>query len=668
MPKTIESTHWFRNLTLALGLLIVSGLSYGLLANKMGFFLDDWYIIGTYRAFGVSRFIEYFQGDRPLLSYVYLIFMPIFKDSIFGWQIFALIAKWLSALALWWLLNLTMPLRRFFNYAVALIFAIFPGFQFHNYVIMYSQTYVLFVVYLLSFVFMVKAIQSPKRYILYILLAVICQFIGLVPMEYFYGLEFARPVLLFLLIPPASFWKRLRLTLKTYWPYAWVFFGFTFFRIFNANNFGYKIGLLEQLKSAPKDTILNLLVNTSQTLFETCLKVWYQAGRILMFEFGRNAFLLSVLSAILLFIFLLIIKLHKTDLKKPISGYFIFFGLFLILAAMAPFIAAGFKITLEFPSNRFMLPLSIGASIFSVSLIDWSLRTEKQKLFLLSILACLSIGSNFLVAQEYANAWQAQTNFFSQLVWRAPQLKPNTALLTPVFPFSQYFSGLSLTAPLNAIYAPDHRGNPLPYYIIQTASDERTPNMDFSVNKPLEASGRSLTFKGNTSETIALYMPSHGCLQVLSPDLNPAAFAEDRYAENWSEIIPLSNLTRIEATTTEPAQLPAKYFGKVSTDNWCYYFQKAESANQQSNWAETTRLWEEVEKKGLKPDSPADYLPFIKAILMAGNPTAALEISTSLNDLDSFTRTNLCQIWSTQKPEIIKSISGPWHLWQCEGK
>ncbi|HSN95326.1 MAG TPA: hypothetical protein VLR89_09745, partial [Anaerolineaceae bacterium] len=112
MPKTGKSTNWYGNFTLALSLLIVTGLSYGLLAKKMGFFLDDWYIIGTYRAFGVSRFIEYFQGDRPLLSYVYLIFMPIFKDSILGWQIFALIAKWLSALTLWWLLDLTLPSRR----------------------------------------------------------------------------------------------------------------------------------------------------------------------------------------------------------------------------------------------------------------------------------------------------------------------------------------------------------------------------------------------------------------------------------------------------------------------------------------------------------------------------------------------------------------------------
>ncbi len=663
MPKkTIQ------NIALGLSILIVICLSYALRINKTGFFLDDWYIIGTYRAFGVSRFIEYFQGDRPLLSYIYLIFMPIFKDSILGWQIFALISKWLSALVLWWLLNLVMPMRRLFNYGVALIFAIFPGFQFHNFVIMYSQTYMLFVVYLLSFVFMVKAIQSPKRYIIYTLLAVLCQFIGLVPMEYFYGLDFARPVILFLLIPPSSFWKRLGSTLKTYWPYALVFFGFTFYRVFNANNFGYKIGLLEQLKVAPKDTILNLFVNIFQTLFEACLKVWYQAGRILMFDFGRNAFILSIFSAVLLFIFLLILRIHKNSPKEPISGYFIFFGLFLILAAMAPFIAAGFEITLDFPTNRFMLPLSIGASFFIIALIDWSLRTEKQKIFLLSTLASLSIGSNFLVATEYANAWKLQTNFFSQLVWRAPQLKPNTALLTPVFPFSQYFSGLSLTAPLNAIYAPNHQGNPLPYYIIQTASLERTPDMDFSANKTLKASGRSLTFEGNSSDTVALYMPTKGCLQVISPDLDPAAFAEDRYAENWREIIPLSNLSRIEVNPSEPVRLPAKYFGEVSTETWCYYFQKAESANQQGNWPETARLYAEVNEKNLKPDSPADYLPFIKAILMAGKPTAALEISTSLRDLDSFTRTNLCQIWSTQKPEIIESISGPWRLWQCEGK
>ena len=373
--------------------------------------------------------------------------MPIFKDSILGWQIFALIAKWLSALVLWCLLNLTIPTHRFFNYSVALLFAIFPGFKFHNFVIMYSQTYMLFVVYLLSFVFMVKAIQSPKRYILYTLLAVICQFIGLVPMEYFYGLEFARPVLLFLLMASASFWKRLGSMLKAYWPYALVFFGFTFFRIFNASDFGYKIGLLEQLKSAPKETILTLFINIFKTLLDTCLKVWYEAARILMLESGRNAFILSALSALFLFIFLLLTKIYKAGPKKHVSWQFIILGLFLILAAMAPFVAAGFTINLDFPNNRFMLPLSIGASFFIISLLDWSIRTEKQKAFLLSILVCLSIGANYLVATEYANAWKAQTNFFTQLVWRAPQIKTQYRTSYTAFPVFQllfwFFSHLT---------------------------------------------------------------------------------------------------------------------------------------------------------------------------------------------------------------------------------
>lgn len=657
------------NLLLGLSILAAVVLSYALRIHKTGFFLDDWYIIGTYRAFGASRFVEYFSGDRPYLAYLYQIFMPIFRDSIPGWQIFALVTKYLSALVFWRLLSVALPGRNAFNYAAALLFAVYPGFQFHNFVIMYSQTYLLFAVYLLSYLFMIKAIRLPERAWVYTIPAILCQFIGIVPMEYFYGLELARPVVLFCLFEGLTTKDRFKSALRAYWPYTVVFLGFTFFRIVNSSKFGYPIGILSQLKDAPQQTILSIFLKAAQTLFEACINLWYQAGQILLYAFGRETFILTLLSAVaFLAFFFFITKIQKADSRGTGSGSLIFLGLFLILVAMTPFIAAGFKITLEFPNNRFMLALSIGASIFSVALLDWALRTQNQKIFLMSVLVSLSIGSNFAVTRAYEKVWRAQTDFFRQLVWRAPQIKPNTALLTPEFPFAQYFSGFSLTAPLNAIYAPERKGNPLPYYIIQTASDERTANMDFSAGKPLRAAARSLNFEGNTSDTLALYMPPRGCLQVLAPDFDPAAFKDEETSDYWQEIIPLSNLNRIETDPATPAELPARYFGTVSTNTWCYYFQKAELANQRGDWKESARLYALTIEKELKPDTAADYLPFIRAILKAGNPAAALEISISLKDLDTFTKSSLCQIWSSQKSEFLASISSSMKLWECETK
>jgi len=201
--KNILPPNWSNKFFFPAFLLGLTILTYGLLSFSLGFYLDDWYIALYQKYFGASGFIKFFEEDRPFLAYVYMLFLPIFKDSRAGWQIFAVITRWLATVSFWVLLNQLFPrLKKLWKFA-AILFLVYPGFQFHWFAIMYSQVYLLMAIYFGSYLFMLKAFNQRKigfAYIGWTLAALVSLVVGIVPMEYFYGMELFRPIVLWLLL------------------------------------------------------------------------------------------------------------------------------------------------------------------------------------------------------------------------------------------------------------------------------------------------------------------------------------------------------------------------------------------------------------------------------------------------------------------------------------
>jgi len=180
-------------------------LAYGLLTFKQGFYLDDWYIILFKEKLGNSGFLLYFSKDRPFLSYPYILLMSIFGESSVGWSIFAIFMRWIASCSFWMLLNKAFPDRKTLWKWTTVIFAVYPGFKFHWFSIMYSFAYIFLTFYFFSYYFMLKAIKKvdqPGPYLLWTLIGVICLILGIVPQEYFYGMELFRPVFLYLVFIP----------------------------------------------------------------------------------------------------------------------------------------------------------------------------------------------------------------------------------------------------------------------------------------------------------------------------------------------------------------------------------------------------------------------------------------------------------------------------------
>lgn len=635
-------------------LLGLTVLAYGLYATSLGFFLDDWYIARHQNIFGGSGFFQFFQEDRPFLAYVYRIFVPIFGDNPTAWQIFALFTRWLTAVSFWVVLNNLFPAQKKIWKWSAILFLIYPGFQFHWFAIMYSQVYFLMAVYFISFLFMQKAIISRNSWWTYAgftLASLICLIIGIVPMEYFYGIELIRPVVLWFIlrrIYPQPL-KTLGRTLLHWLPYLAVYAGFTGYRILYSSKYSYQVGILNQFSGDPVTALLDLVSKIFWSVYDAALAAWWNLiqlfNRELRASVSKTMLILIFISGLIVFLVLSRKDNLNTEERKKSYGWVVMLcGLLLTLFALIPFTAASFEVSLEFPNNRFLLALSPGIALFIAGAAEEFLRTEKQKIIVVAVLSGLAVGSQFIASNGYKTHWNAQEDFFWQLTWRAPALEPGTALVSEDLPFSKYFSGTSLSAPLNMIYDPGNKTSNLNYHIILTSSPlgDAIPSYDPGI--PFEISYRGLDFHGNTNDLIVFYKPPKGCLRLLSSEVSPDEFRYSDRAALWAKSIPRSNLDLIITNPTVPAVPDAKYFGEENTNQWCYYFEKADLARQQQDWTKVIEIYDQAGNAGFSPGNIPEWLPLMEAYFQTGQVDLALQINNIFAPTDPTETATLCRL------------------------
>ncbi|HWR66667.1 MAG TPA: hypothetical protein VN364_11160 [Bellilinea sp.] len=662
-------------------LLLLTVLTYGLFAFRQGFYLDDWYITLYQKYFGASGFIKFFQEDRPFLGYVYRIFLPIFKDSPAAWHIFAVFTRWLVTLTFWGGLNKLFPSQNKLWKWATILFLVYPGFQFHWFAIMYSQVYLLMAVYFASYIFMSKAVNQRKPwwgYALWTAAALISIVIGIVPMEYFYGMELFRPIVLYLLLRreyPRPL-KAVSQALLHWLPYLAIFAGFTAFRIINSSAYSYQVGMLDLLANNPIGAIKDLVVSAVLAVYDATLKAWWNPSQL----FDRD--LLTPTSVAMLILMLIAGGLTWFVLSRKDSPEYndaaasrnwivLGSGLLLTVVALLPFLAAAFSVSLEFPSNRFLLSLAPGISIFLVGAANEFLRTEKQKIILIAALCALAVGSQFMTARGFVTKWEAQQDFFWQLTWRAPGLEPGTALVSEDLPFSQYFSGTSLTAPLNLIYSPQNDTARLNNVFLLTSSPQADAIPIYEPGKEIQYSFRYLDFSGSTDALIIFVKPANGCLRLLSPENSPEEFVYSNRYSFWHDSIPLSNLDRISVNAPTPAVPPVKYFGEGNQNQWCFYFENADLARQQQEWGKVIDFFNQANSAGFAPTNIPEWLPLMEAYLSTDQIDKAVVVSAGITAEDPTETASLCSLLiktfseSNTSADDKGKITGMINLHQC---
>jgi hypothetical protein len=606
----------------------VAILAYGLLTPWMGFYWDDWVFVWLLKHHGSVELARSFLPFDPLVSPFFLITSSIFGTNAFAWQIFALVVRILVSLAALWTFNQIWPQYSRKVIWAAFFFLVYPGYAQQWVAFTHSnQEWISLGFFILSLGLTAKSLREnlSKKWLLF---ALIAQFIGSATTEYFLGMEFLRPIIIWIVISqPGDTLRKRVIDTSRYWGIGylpvWLFAGIGQYLFHRSPYYGgHSFGVDLSERGIPT-LISSLLRDIVPTLRVSAFDAWTQTFNLITSSLSSLTDWLTLGLIILSFIGLAFYFRHlqSTNLENRGDSWAaqaIILGLVGIIGGRLPSWLAGLPIVLRFDWDRLFISMLFGTSLLTAGLIDYLVKEGYRKELFISLLIALAIGMQFQQANTFRRDWQNQKNFFWQLDWRAPALKPDTVLLTDQLPL-QYVADLQLSAPLNLMYTPD--GSSFSYmllYVKNRLGGSMLPKL--APNLPIDGGYRTVKFQSTTSNIAVIYQPSDGCLQVLDPRYVSSNTFSD-LSPNLNNNLDLSNVSQIEKNPNGAD--PKQFFGQEPAHTWCYYFEKAAFAQQFGDWKEVIHNYELATSAGYTSMLPSENLVFIEAFARSGNTKKA---------------------------------------------
>jgi hypothetical protein len=626
---------------------LITLIAYGLLLPFTGFYWDDWPFAWIARFLGPSEFNPAFAPFRPFLGPIFYFTTSLVPPVPLYWQIFALVIRFILGISAWWMFKQIWPKRPRIALIAAFFILIFPGYSQHWVAFTHiNQELIPFIFYLLSFGFTFKALRAENP-AAHIIIALLLQLCGIFPTEYFFGIEGLRFLFLFSFFQ-GDLIERFTKTLKTWWPYLLIWMLNAAWLIYY-----YKFGPYTSyaVTATQSFTVLPFLQEALDALWKAGFYIWIQVLALTFTSLPAPASLLTLGLVALSFAFLTpylknVVQENDSEATRSAAISFIIIGILGILLGRLPSLAAELPLTLQSSYDRFMVSMMIGGSLFLLGVIELLFKDSRIKTYIFALIIALGIGQQFFNANIFRRDWENQRDIYWQMTWRMPALKPNTILLTHQMPID-YETDASFTAPINWMYAPvvsevKPSRSDLPYLMLYTEKrigGSTLPALE--PNIPITFLYRTVTFHGNTSQAVVIYMPQDGCLRVLDPTQGDM----DVYAklpDVLTNAIPLSDPSRI-ITDANPAATPM--FFPEPKHEWCYYFTKAELAQQMDDYQKVVSLGNEAISLGYKPTDQNEWLVFIKAYALTGDMQTAESISTAALAEDARVRRGVCSAW-----------------------
>jgi hypothetical protein len=633
-------------------ILLVMLLAYGWQITRLGFYWDDWVFVYRYQTLGVFRTMYY--GDTRQLGVLALLPGFLFAgDSPVRWHIYILLLRWASVLIMMWGLNRLWPGHVTSVTIMALLFSVYPAFTQQSISVVYSVQFFSYALFLLSLTLTILAARNPRRFWPLTILAMVAQALHPMMIEYFFGLEFIRPLVLFFLQSGSNNVEKAKKALLGWLPYTLVMAGYVAWRVglfgSSFNTYEYKT-LPSLFRADPAGTLLDQSRYALQDIVQVVLTTWQSTVQPDLIDWAQPynffTFLISALVAGALFYILP--RLRQADAHPDGDGFqfqAITLGLFTVLVGFLPaWFVTRHIIQPGYFGDRLALASMLGASMLVVGVIEFLANSQRRRdLLVFSILIGLAVGLQMRIANDYRWDWVRQSRTYWQTYWRAPALKEGTVLVgngaisattnnyTGIFAFSNLYGQYKIPASMWYVNyyktsIPDNLGSFLAGTF--THADKIT----------------RVQFEVTPRNSLGIYYEAEGtrlvrCLKVLTGDelLTTEIPAEYRDAARFSDpglILPEGPLP------------PAHIFGPEPPADWCMFFEKAELARQLGNWKQVISLKKEADRLGLSALTPYEYTPFIEAYGMSGEWDNALKLSLeSYKDLKK-TRDAVCLVWS----------------------
>jgi len=650
-------TNW----TIAIYLLVLCVLAYGLLIPTLGYYWDDWPYAYINHMFGPGGYPEFVASDRPYSAWIFMGLTALLGEEPLGYHIVSILLYWICAILFWLFMRTLWPEWKKEAFWAALIFTVYPGFLGHPNAIIYSHHYIAMALYFFSLIGNLHALKGGEKDWLWHIPSALAMSVSQFSIEYYLGWEAVRVLMVWFVLRRKN--KNLKKNIRTSFfhllPYWVGTFGFLVWRVLL---FGFPT--YQPLGGGEVDPISKMFFLT--TLFEVreaAVQVW---GRVFPklspepFSRGFWSLYLGLIMITTAFTLMILRNSKKFTSRKEESSraQFSHFAFILalvgVLTAGLPFWLTGLSVDIEGFSSRFTLPFIPWAVLLLVALLHVLDKTIlKQVPLVVTILVAVivggSTGSQFWNANIYRNDWKEVQRYIIEMTHRIPKMEPGTTLIINDMRFLDLYSDNSLTAMVNWTYSPGRVSEDLNYmvYYLSVRLGLGLPALEPGL--PIEQDYRSLHFDGSTDKLLVVYSDLEGCLRVLDDrhlDWLPASFPEAMIPA-----LPLSNFSVIDGDA-ERAQPPQNIFDISQTPTWCTYFEDAELASQLGDWERVAEIGDIAYALEDDAEELTEHFVFIDGYLRGGQVQKAWDLSQMLSQRSQNVYNQaLCDLWNTVEDE-----------------
>jgi hypothetical protein len=661
--KSWVTNRYFPEWSVIIAIGVASILAFGLLIPSLGYYFDDW--PNVYVLYTQGDLWEYLKFDRPFSAWTFLVTAPILGVRPLNWHIFTLIIRCLVSIGMWWTFCQVWPQRKTEVGWMALLFAVHPVFTQQAIALTYSQNFLTYALYFLSMGSMFAAQQNRRWFWPLSVLAVTSTIVHIFTMEYFWGLEILRPVFIWLFLhnSPPNIRGRLKKTLRIWLPYGAVLMFAIIWRealyvsLFGLTESPNELKLLALFKTSPIQASFHLIEVALKDFSHVMFTTWHNTIKAELFDLGSNFSIISwtlvttatVLSAIFLF---------RNRINPPLDSddphwapQAMMAGLAVFIFGSAPIWAIGKNITLGKFSDRFALPAMLGAVIVTVAFLTYLKISRTHKIWIVSILIGLAIGSHFRTANEFRWASVKQQRFFWQMYWRAPKIMPDTPIFSDGSVLS-YTGDYPTGFALNLLYS-DGQAKPaaMPYWFFELDQDFQRNSRTYLRGQIVSDDLRNYVFTGSSLESLIIQFDydKGSCLWIVHESHNFIADMPDLIRT----ALPMSDLSRIiltdQATISSPPEI---IFGPEPEHTWCYFYQQAEIARSQENWEAIREIGDQVQNLDFSPNNKLEWVPFIEGMIRTAEWERAQDITISGFNSNPQMADTYCLLWQDLVTEV----------------
>ena len=622
-------------------LLLVGFLSYLYSLMQLGYSWDDWEVVYLTRLATPQILEGYFFFDRPL-AWPYPVYAAILGAQPYLWHLLTLLLRWAGTLFFYQAFVRLWPRNRSALQWGGLLMLVYPAFLQQMIATAFSRHFTAFMLCGLSFYFTALAMQTERKKLFWVL-AWITGAAQIFTIEYFAGLELVRPIFIWLLLGNLSVKEKLKRTTLLWLPFLGVFLAFGWWRVvyyptlLSTNQFVSSARLLTDFRHSPVRLMASLMEWVVQDFVYLVAQNWLSLltdSEQIDFVASSVWFGLAFAAALAV---LTVFLFHQDD--ESSQG----FGTQAFWLGLAAFLFGGVPVWIIEKQvsggggfdNRFAIGPMVGA-ILLVIVLTMILVQPRWRRWVFTFLLMMGVFTQVYTANSYRREWASQRNYFWQLSWRAPNIKPGTAILAGYVP-STVLPDYDASFGLALLYADKPTGSQLPYWYYTW---DGMNNINLKDGAKAGKLFRNLEFRGFIGQSVMVFhQPLPGCIRVAD-----SFYGGDPVLGPQNNFLGYSNLSLIETESTH--RPPEAIFGAEPPHAWCYYFQKADLARQLGRWDDVLKLYQQASSAGFAPAQGGEYLPLLEAYAQTGEWAKTYQASKQVASLAAELKPNLCNKWS----------------------